>query len=190
VKAKRGSKRPLKPGKGKAKIIYLTRRPPGKSSGGAARLERDTMGELEVPADAYYGVQTARAIENFPISSLRVPRSMIRALGLIKWAAARVNTELGFLDPKIAKPIRQAAQEVIEGRLDDQFPVDIFQTGSGTSSNMNVNEVIANRAAEFLGGARGSKLVHPNDHVNMASPATTSFPPRSISRPWNRSTRR
>src|SRR5207244_7403346 len=131
-------------GKGiKGKVIYLTRRPPGRASGAATRLERDTMGEMAVPADAYYGVQTARAMENFPISSLRMPRPMIRALGLIKWAAARVNTELGYLDPKIAKAIRQAAQEVIDGRLDDQFPVDIFQTGSGTSSNMNVNEVIA-----------------------------------------------
>lgn len=176
MKAKRGSKPPIKTGKGKAKIIYLTRRPPGKTSGGAARIERDTMGEMDVPADAYYGVQTARAIENFPISSLRVPRSMIRALGLIKWAAARVNTELGFLDPKIAKAIRQAAQEVIEGQLDDQFPVDIFQTGSGTSSNMNVNEVIANRAAEFLGGERGSKLVHPNDHVNMGQSSNDVIP--------------
>src|SRR5438270_4466963 len=118
----------------------------------ATRIERDTMGDLAVPADAYYGVQTARAIENFPISSLRLPRAMIRALGLIKWAAARVNTELGLLDHKIAKAIQRAAQEVIGGQLDDQFPVDVFQTGSGTSSNMNVNEVIANRAAELLGG--------------------------------------
>ncbi len=117
MKSKRGSKPPIKAGKGKAKIIYLTRRPPGKTSGGATRLERDTMGELAVPADAYYGVQTARAIENFPISSLRVPRSMIRSLGLIKWAAARVNMELGFLDPKIAKAVRQAAQEVIDGKM-------------------------------------------------------------------------
>ncbi|HEX9284685.1 MAG TPA: lyase family protein, partial [Nitrospirales bacterium] len=127
----------------KGKVIYLTGRPLGKAPGGATRLERDTMGELAVPADAYYGVQTARAVENFPISLLRMPRPMIRALGLIKWAAARINTELGALDPKIAKAIRQAAQEVIDGQLDEQFPVDIFQTGSGTSSNMNVNEVIA-----------------------------------------------
>src|SRR5437899_8766109 len=92
---------------------------------------------------------------------------MIRALGLVKWAAARVNAELEFLDSKIAKAIQRAAQEVIDGQLDDQFPVDIFQTGSGTSSNMNVNEVIANRAAELLGGERGGKLVHPHDHVNL-----------------------
>ncbi|TLY45363.1 MAG: class II fumarate hydratase [Nitrospirae bacterium] len=134
------------------------------------------MGELAVPADAYYGVQTARAIENFPISSLRLPRAMIRALGLIKWAAARVNTELGLLDPKVAKAIQRAAQEVIDGQLDDQFPVDIFQTGSGTSSNMNVNEVIANRAAELLGGERGSKLVHANDHVNLGQSSNDVIP--------------
>jgi len=143
---------------------------------GAVRFERDTMGELAVPMNAYYGVQTARAVENFPISPLRMPRSMIRALGLIKSAAAKVNAELGFLDPKVAKAIRQAAQEVIAGRLDDQFPVDIFQTGSGTSSNMNANEVIANRAAELLGGVRGSKLVHPNDHVNLGQSSNDVIP--------------
>jgi fumarate hydratase class II len=134
------------------------------------------MGELAVPAEAYYGVQTARAVENFPISPLRIPRPMIRALGLVKWAAARVNAELGFLEPKVAKAIQQAAREVIEGRLDDQFPVDIFQTGSGTSSNMNANEVIANRAAELLGGERGSKLAHPNDHVNLGQSSNDVIP--------------
>jgi fumarate hydratase class II len=174
VKKKQRAKPARKPFKGK--VIYLTRRPLGKASGGATRLERDTMGELAVPADAYYGVQTARAVENFQISPLRMPRPMIRALGLIKWAAARINTELGSLDPKIAKAIRQAAQEVIDGQLDEQFPVDIFQTGSGTSSNMNVNEVIANRAAELLGGERGSKLVHPNDHVNMGQSSNDVVP--------------
>ena len=174
MKKKPRSKPAGKPFQGK--VIYLSRQSSQKAAGGATRLERDTMGELAVPADAYYGVQTARAIENFPISSLRMPRSMIRALGLIKWAAARVNTELGFLDPKLAKAIRQAAQEVIEGRLDDQFPVDIFQTGSGTSSNMNANEVIANRAAELLGGERGSKLVHPNDHVNLGQSSNDVVP--------------
>jgi fumarate hydratase class II len=140
------------------------------------RAERDTLGELQVPAAAYYGVQTARAIENFPISSLRIPRSMLRALGLIKRAAAQVNEELGFLDPKLAQAIRMAAQEVIEGRLDDHFPVDIFQTGSGTSSNMNANEVIANRAAELLGGTRGGKLVHANDHVNLGQSSNDVIP--------------
>jgi len=158
------------------KVIYLSKQSSQKPSAEATRLERDTMGELAVPADAYYGVQTARAIENFPISSLRLPRTMIRALGLIKWAAARVNTELGLLDPKVAKAIQRAAQEVIDGHLDDQFPVDIFQTGSGTSSNMNVNEVIANRAAELLGGERGSKLVHANDHVNLGQSSNDVIP--------------
>lgn len=148
----------------------------GLTSGKATRRERDTMGEMDVPADAYYGAQTARAIENFPISSLRVPRAMIRALGLIKGAAAKVNKDLGFLDPTIAKAIRRAAQDVRDGRLDDQFPVDIFQTGSGTSSNMNVNEVIANRASELLGGARGGQLVHSNDHVNMGQSSNDVIP--------------
>jgi fumarate hydratase class II len=174
VKKKPRSKPAGKPFQGK--VIYLSRRSSQKAAGGATRLERDTMGEVAVPADAYYGVQTARAIENFPISTLRLPRAMIRALGLIKGAAARVNAELGFLDPKIAKAIQRAAQEVIDGRLDDQFPVDIFQTGSGTSSNMNANEVIANRAAELLGGERGSKLVHPNDHVNLGQSSNDVIP--------------
>jgi len=145
-------------------------------SSGAVRVERDTMGELAVPVEAYYGVQTARAVENFPISPLRVPRPMLRALGLIKWAAARVNAELGFLNPKVAKAIQQAAREMSDGRWDNQFPVDIFQTGSGTSSNMNANEVIANRAAELLGGERGSKLVHPNDHVNLGQSSNDVIP--------------
>jgi fumarate hydratase, class II len=140
------------------------------------RIERDTMGELAVPIEAYYGVQTARAVENFPISQLRLPRPLLRALGLVKRAAAHVNAELGFLDPQVAQAIQRAAQEVIDGRLDDQFPVDIFQTGSGTSSNMNANEVIANRAAELLGGERGSKLVHPNDHVNMSQSSNDVIP--------------
>jgi len=143
---------------------------------GATRIERDTMGELAVPADAYYGVQTARAIENFPISPLRMPRSIIRAMGLIKRAAAAVNHGLGLLDKKSAEAIRQAATEVVEGTLDAEFPVDIFQTGSGTSTNMNTNEVISNRATEILGGARGSKLVHPNDHVNLGQSSNDVIP--------------
>jgi fumarate hydratase class II len=140
------------------------------------RMERDTMGELPVPSDAYYGVQTARAIENFPISSLRMPRAMIRAMGLIKRAAAEVNHSLGLLDKKPAEAIRRAASEVVEGQLDAEFPVDIFQTGSGTSTNMNTNEVISNRATELLGGARGSKLVHPNDHVNLGQSSNDVIP--------------
>ena len=142
----------------------------------ATRVERDTMGELAVPATAYYGVQTARAIENFPISSLRFPRAMIRAMGLIKRAAATVNQSLGLLDKKPADAINQAATEVVEGKLDAEFPVDIFQTGSGTSTNMNTNEVISNRATELLGGARGSKLVHPNDHVNLGQSSNDVIP--------------
>lgn len=146
------------------------------TSAGATRIERDTMGELAVPADAYYGVQTARAIENFPISPLRMPRSVIRAMGLIKRAAASVNHALGLLDKKPADAIKQAATEVVEGRLDAEFPVDIFQTGSGTSTNMNTNEVISNRATELLGGLRGSKLVHPNDHVNLGQSSNDVIP--------------
>ena len=142
----------------------------------ATRVERDTMGELAVPATAYYGVQTARAIENFPISSLRFPRAMIRAMGLVKRAAARVNQSLGLLDKKSADAITQAATDVVEGKLDAEFPVDIFQTGSGTSTNMNANEVISNRATELIGGARGSKLVHPNDHVNLGQSSNDVIP--------------
>jgi fumarate hydratase class II len=140
------------------------------------RLEKDTMGELAVPADAYYGVQTARAVQNFPISGLRFPRSFIRALGLIKWAAATVNASLGLLDKKTAEAVRKAAREVVEGRWDREFPLDIFQTGSGTSTNMNANEVIANVASESLGGARGGKLVHPNDHVNLGQSSNDVIP--------------
>jgi fumarate hydratase class II len=140
------------------------------------RTERDTMGELAVPANAYYGVQTARAIENFPISSLRMPRSMIRAMGLIKRAAAAVNQSLGLLAQQPADAIKQAATEVMEGKFDAEFPIDVFQTGSGTSTNMNTNEVISNRATELLGGTRGSKLVHPNDHVNLGQSSNDVIP--------------
>ena len=146
------------------------------SVSGATRMERDTMGELAVPAAAYYGVQTARAVENFPISDLRFPRVFIRAMGLIKWAAATVNVSLNLLDKKIADAILASSREVIDGRWDEQFPVDIFQTGSGTSTNMNANEVIANRAAELLGGVRGSKVVHPNDHVNLGQSSNDVIP--------------
>ncbi|MGC4095774.1 MAG: class II fumarate hydratase [Nitrospira sp.] len=142
----------------------------------STRIERDTMGELAVPTEAYYGVQTARAIENFPISSLRMPRAVIRAMGLIKRAAATVNHALGLLDKRPADAIKQAATEVVDGKLDGEFPVDIFQTGSGTSTNMNTNEVISNRATELLGGARGSKLVHPNDHVNLGQSSNDVIP--------------
>jgi len=141
------------------------------------RIERDSMGEFEVPDDAYYGAQTARAVENFPISGLRFPRSFIRAMGAIKHAAATVNETLGAVDAEIAGAIRGAAQEVIDGGLDDQFPVDIFQTGSGTSTNMNTNEVVAGRANELLTGTRGGKSpVHPNDHVNYGQSSNDTIP--------------
>jgi len=141
------------------------------------RIEKDSMGEMEVPGDALYGAQTARAVENFPISGTGFPRELIWALGLIKHAAAEVNRDLGKLDPDLADAIMRAAREVIDGKLDDHFPVDIFQTGSGTSTNMNANEVIANRAIQLLGGAVGSKTpVHPNDHVNMGQSSNDVFP--------------
>ncbi len=140
------------------------------------RTERDSLGTMDVPADAYYGAQTARAVQNFPISGLRFPRAFVRALALIKRAAAEVNVELGLLDKKVAGAIVQAAQEVADGALDAEFPLDIYQTGSGTSTNMNANEVIANRAAELLGAARGAKTVHPNDHVNICQSSNDVIP--------------
>ncbi len=144
---------------------------------GEYRVERDSLGEVRVPANALWGAQTQRAIENFPISGLRFPRPFLRALGLIKYAAAKVNRELGLLDEERAKAIMQAAQEVAEGRWDDQFPLDIFQTGSGTSTNMNANEVIATRANEILTGVRRTKApVHPNDHVNMGQSSNDVIP--------------
>ena len=134
------------------------------------------MGQMQVPADAYYGAQTARAVENFPISNLRFPRQFIRALGLIKKHAATANNSLGLLPRDISDAIQKAAEEVIEGKWDSQFVVDIFQTGSGTSTNMNANEVIANRAAEIRGGKRGDKSVHPNDHVNRGQSSNDVIP--------------
>src|SRR5579859_1781434 len=140
------------------------------------RIERDSMGEMEVPADAYYGASTQRAVLNFPISGQPLPRRFIRALGMVKKAAAQTNLELGLLPRRKARAIAAAAQEVIDGKLDDQFPIDIYQTGSGTSTNTNANEVIANRATEILGGERGSKIVHPNDHVNMCQSSNDVIP--------------
>src|SRR5260370_1489346 len=140
------------------------------------RTERDSMGEMQVPANAYYGASTQRAVLNFPISDLRFPHQFIRAIGQIKQAAARVNAALGTVDPRIAEAIDRAAQEVIDGKLDDNFVLDIFQTGSGTSTNMNANEVIANRASELLGGSRGSRKVHPNDHVNFGQSSNDVIP--------------
>src|SRR5215510_5544536 len=142
-----------------------------------SRIEKDSMGEIRVPADALYGAQTQRAVENFPISTLRFPREFIRAMGLIKLAAARANMDLGQLDSKIGEAIVNAAQEVMDGKLDSQFVLDIFQTGSGTSTNMNTNEVISNRAIQLLGGVVGSKNpVHPNDHVNMGQSSNDVIP--------------
>lgn len=141
------------------------------------RTERDSMGEMQVPADAYYGAQTARAVENFPISPLRFSRRFIAAMGLVKWAAAEVNGRLGLLDQRRRELLQQAAQEVIDGKLDDQFVVDIFQTGSGTSTNMNTNEVIAGRANEIATGKRGGRdPIHPNDHVNMQQSSNDVIP--------------
>jgi len=139
------------------------------------RVEKDSMGEVRVPADAYWGAQTQRAVDNFPVSGMKMPRRFIEALGIIKWAAAKAN-EGRTLDARRADAIRQAADEVIEGKLDEHFPIDVFQTGSGTSTNMNANEVIANRAGELLGGERGSKEVHPNDHVNCSQSSNDVIP--------------
>jgi fumarate hydratase class II len=147
-----------------------------KATNGAFRNEADSMGTMRVPADAYYGAQTARALENFPISGLRFSRAFIGALGLIKKHAAATNAEVGLLDARLARVIQQAAQEVADGKLDAHFVVDVFQTGSGTSTNMNANEVIANRAAEILGGKRGDKSVHPNDHVNLGQSSNDVIP--------------
>ncbi len=141
------------------------------------RLERDSMGELEVPANAYYGGNTRRAELNFPISNLRLGRSFIKAIGQIKQSAAVVNLELEAIDEEIANAIIDAAQRVIDGEFDDQFVVDVFQTGSGTSTNMNSNEVISNVAIETLGGELGSRNpVHPNDHVNKGQSSNDVFP--------------
>ena len=141
------------------------------------RLERDSMGELEVPSQAYYGGNTRRAELNFPISNLRLGRSFIRAIGQIKQAAAFVNLDLGAIEPDIAQAIIDSSQRVIEGEFDDQFVVDVFQTGSGTSTNMNANEVISNVAIESLGGTLGSRTpVHPNDHVNKGQSSNDVFP--------------
>ncbi|HEY3382705.1 MAG TPA: aspartate ammonia-lyase [Vicinamibacterales bacterium] len=141
------------------------------------RIERDPLGERPVPAGAYYGIQTQRAVENFPISGLRLPNDFITATILIKRAAARANIEVGRLPARIGEAIVRAADEILAGQLRDQFVVDVYQAGAGTSHNMNANEVLANRAAELLGGARGTyDLVHPNDHVNMGQSTNDVFP--------------
>jgi fumarate hydratase, class II len=144
---------------------------------GETRVEKDSMGEMAVPKDALYGASTQRAVLNFPVSGYRFSRAFIRALGLIKWGAAQANHDLGLLDAHRAALIVQAAEEVIEGKLDQHFPLDIFQTGSGTSTNTNANEVIANRCAQLAGKPIGSReVVHPNDHVNMGQSSNDVIP--------------
>jgi len=141
------------------------------------RKEKDSMGVLEVPEDKYYGAQTQRSLNNFKIGGERFQRELIRAYGILKKAAATVNEKAGKLDSNLATAIRDAADEVIEGKLDEHFPLVVWQTGSGTQSNMNFNEVIANRAIEMMGGKLGSKdPVHPNDHVNMGQSTNDTFP--------------
>ena len=150
------------------------------------RIEHDSMGDVEVPADAYYSAQTQRAVENFPISGWRLPPALVRAMGLVKYACGRANHELGKLTGTGKRPLSEvevramlaAAEEIAAGKMGDQFPIDVFQTGSGTSSNMNVNEVISNRAIEMLGGDRfaAEKSIHPNDHVNMGQSTNDTFP--------------
>ena len=140
------------------------------------RMEKDSLGEVKVPVEALYGAQTQRAIDNFPISGIGFSRTFIHALGLIKAAAAEVNLDLGLLDAKRAEVIRQASEEVADGKWDDHFPIDIYQTGSGTSTNMNANEVIANRANRILGDAADDARVHPNDHVNMGQSSNDAIP--------------
>jgi len=143
----------------------------------ATRTETDTFGPIEVSADRYWGAQTERSRNNFKIGVEHMPVPLIRAMAIVKLAAARTNTELGLLDARIAGAIETAAQEIIEGKLDDHFPLVVWQTGSGTQTNMNLNEVISNRAIELLGGELGSKKpVHPNDHVNMSQSSNDSFP--------------
>lgn len=141
------------------------------------RIEKDSMGEIEVPANQYWGAQTQRSLQNFEIGRERFPREMLWALGIVKQSVAQVNSDLGLLDPDKTEVILQAAQEVIDGKLDDYFPLVVWQTGSGTQTNMNTNEVIANRAAEMLGGVLGSKEpIHPNDHINKSQSTNDAFP--------------
>jgi fumarate hydratase class II len=140
------------------------------------RTERDSLGEVQVPADAYWGAQTQRAVENFPIGDEQFGRRFVRALGIVKKAAAQANRDLGLIETETAEHIVAAADEVVAGEHDDQFPVDVFQTGSGTSSNMNANEVIANRATELSGGEVGTRAIHPNDHVNYGQSSNDVIP--------------
>src|SRR4030042_2330241 len=143
------------------------------------RIEKDSMGPVNVPKEVYYGAQTQRAIDNFPISGWRFERELIYALGLIKYGAAKVNSELGLLEGRMARAIQKASDEVMGGKWDAEFVVDIFQTGSGTSTHMNANELIANRANEILGGRKGIyQPIHPNNHVNLWHASNDVFPSR------------
>src|SRR5438270_7901427 len=147
------------------------------------RTETDSFGPIQVPADRYWGAQSQRSLGNFKIGWEKQPLPIVRALGIVKRAAAETNMELGQLDPKLGGAIIKAAQEVIDGKLNDHFPLVVWQTGSGTQSNMNANEVISNRAIELLGGEKGSKKpVHPNDHVNMSQSSNDFFRGRDVHR--------
>src|ERR1700747_1872601 len=147
------------------------------SRSGSTRTETDSFGEMEFPADRYWGAQTERSRQNFRIGQDRMPMAIVHALGIVKLAAAETNRELGLLDKRRADAVSRAAREVIEGKLDDHFPLVVWQTGSGTQTNMNLNEVIANRANQLLGGELGAKKpVHPNDQVNMSQSSNDSFP--------------
>src|SRR5271170_5302647 len=142
-----------------------------------SRTESDSFGTIDVPSDKYWGAQTQRSLQNFKIGGETMPKPLITAFGILKLAAARVNMQLGSLDKTIGENIVKAASEVIDGKLDGNFPLVVWQTGSGTQTNMNVNEVISNRAIEMMGGVMGSKKpVHPNDHVNMGQSSNDSFP--------------
>ena len=153
----------------------------------STRTERDSFGPIDVPADRLWGAQTQRSLGNFRISGERLPPELVRALVLVKKATALVIMELGIVDEKKARAVVLAADEVLVGKHDLEFPLVVWQTGSGTQTNMNVNEVLANRASEILGGPRGDeRLVHPNDDVNKGSPPTTSSPPPSTWPPWTR----
>ena len=143
----------------------------------SVRIEKDTMGEVEVASDRYWGAQTQRSLKNFAIGTDKFPREVIRALGVVKKSCAQANHSLGKLDGALAENMLKAADEVIEGKLDEHFPLSVWQTGSGTQSNMNSNEVISNRAIEMMGGELGTKSpVHPNDHVNMSQSSNDTFP--------------
>src|SRR5215208_1554589 len=156
-------------------LLTMAQQSPEQSA--KTRIETDTMGAVEVPADRYWGAQTQRSLHHFNIGGDRMPREMIRALGILKKAAAIVNEELGKLASDKAKLIVQACDEVIEGKLDEDFPLRVWQTGSGTQTNMNANEVISNRAIELAGGVMGSKIpIHPNDDVNMSQSSNDTFP--------------